>query len=457
MYTIKKLSTFGLFLLIIFGSIYISSCNKNKATEVDPIDQGKDTTTVNPSVSADVFPASIATTWTSLHLYLIQNTPGFTAPIAARSLGYTSLALYESIVPGMKTNQSLVGQVENLKGLPKIENSKTYHWGLAANAAQYTLIKEFFSTSSDVNQTRIDSLRKLFEVELKKGVDQGTIDRSITFGAAVANAIWDMSKTDGGHLANLNNFPLEYKSPLGLGLWKPTSTQKTPLLPFWGKNKLFDAKNKTLDPENPTAFSFDKSSMFFEQANELIDVKAKLSTQQKATADFWNDGSQTYTLAGHHMNIASQILTAEKANLSKAAETYVKMGLSLNDVLISTWRIKYKFNLMRPYSYIRDAIDPKWTPYLTTPISPDFVSEHAAVAGASAEILSSIFGEVYSFTDKTLNDKYTARTFKNFTEYSEECSNSRILAGANYKMSSNLGLTYGKNLAKNILALKYRK
>lgn len=447
----------SLLLLFVIGSILFTGCKKGSADEVDPIDKIEDSTVVNPSVSADVFPASIATAWTDLHLYLIQNTPGFTAPVAARSLGYVSLALYESVVPGIKTNQSLVGQVENLKNIPKIEATKTYHWGLAANAAQYTLIKEIYATTSDINQTRIDSLRKIFEVELKKGVDQGTIDRSITFGAAVANAVWDMAKLDGGHLANMNNFPLQYTNPVGLGLWKPTSTQKTPMLPYWGKNKLFDSKNKTLEPENPTTFSFDKNSTFFEQASELIEIKSKLSTQQKAIADFWNDGTQSYTSAGHHMNIASQILKAEKANLPKAAETYVKMGLALNDTYISTWRVKYKFNLMRPYTYIRDAVDPKWSPYLVTPAYPDFVSDHSSAAGASAEILASIFGEVYNLTDKTQNDKFAARTFVNFTDYANECSLSRLYGGVQYRISCESGLSYGRNIAKNTLAIKYRK
>jgi hypothetical protein len=447
----------SLLLLFLLGSIYFAGCKKGSGDVVDPIDKPQDSTVVNPSVSADVFPASIATTWTDLHVYLIQNTPGFTAPVAARSMGYVSLALYESIVPGIKTNQSLVGQVENLKNIPKIEATKTYHWGLAANAAQYTLIKEIFSTTSDINQTRIDSLRKIFEVELKKGVDQGTIDRSITFGAAVANAVWDMSKVDGGHLGNLNNFPLQYTNPVGLGLWKPTSTQKTPMLPYWGKNKLFDAKNKTLEPENPTTFSFDKNSTFFEQATELIEIKSKLSTQQKAIADFWNDGTQSYTSAGHHMNIASQILKTEKANLPKAAETYVKMGLALNDTYISAWRIKYKYNLMRPLTYIKDAVDPRWTPYLITPVYPDFISDYSAAAGASAEILASIFGEVYNLTDKTQNNKFAARTFSNFTDYANECSLSRLYGGAQYGMSGESGLTYGRNIAKNILAIKFRK
>jgi hypothetical protein len=45
---------------------------------------------------ASHYSANIAIDWFQLDLQLVQQTPGFSPPVAARALGYLGLALYES-------------------------------------------------------------------------------------------------------------------------------------------------------------------------------------------------------------------------------------------------------------------------------------------------------------------------------------------------------------------------
>ena len=440
----------SLSVLMVMGVLFTSCKDKNAVENPDPAGISKAT---------DEFDASIAIRWTDLQLVLIKSTPGYAPPIAARTLAYTSLTLYESVVYGMKDKQSLAGQISGLNTLPKPDLTKEYSWGLAANSALSTLIIEMYATTNDANKSAIDSLRRNIESTLKRDIkNQEIIDRSITFGADIAKAIWEYSKTDGGHEGWNNNFSTDYKVPVGIGFWEPTSaTQKTPLLPYWGKNRTFSALNATTNPVAPSTFSFKESSEMFKLAKEVYDISKTLTADQKAIANFWADGSSTLTPAGHHFNIANIVLKKEKVKLDKVAEVYVKVGMAVNDAFVACWRCKYVYNLMRPQTYIRQAIDPKWSPLLATPPFPEYSSGHSSGSGAAAEMLTVIFGDNYAFTDNTHTGKYPDRSFKSFYEYANEAALSRLYGGIHYRQGNENGQKNGKEIAKNILKLKFTK
>ncbi|MFY7911102.1 MAG: vanadium-dependent haloperoxidase [Emticicia sp.] len=438
------------FMFVALSGILFTSCKEKSTEEPTPISISKATSEFN---------SDIATRWTDLQLQLIKSTPGYAPPVAARTLGYTSLALYESVVYGMPKYQSLVGELNGLTSLPKPDLTKEYNWGLAANAALSTLITEMYSTTNDANKRAIDSLRRNIENAIRVGVtNQEIINRSNTFGSEIGKAIWEYSKTDGGHQGWNSNFPTDYKVPVGIGFWEPTSpSQKIPLLPYWGKNRTFSSSNMTTNPAAPVAFSFKENSEMFKQAKEVYDLGRALTAEQKAIANFWADGANTITPPGHHFNIANIILKKEKVKLDKVAEVYAKVGMAVNDAFVACWRGKYTYNLMRPVTYIRQAISPSWSPLLTTPPFPEYASGHSSGSGAAAETLTSIFGANYAFTDNTHTGKFPDRSFKSFYEYANEATISRLYGGIHYRQGNENGQKNGKDIAKNILKLKFTK
>jgi hypothetical protein len=429
-------------------SIYLTSCKDKPGKEViAPAVESKKTNT---------FDASLAINWTNLQLRLIKSTPGYAAPVAARSLAYTSLALYESVVYGLTGYQSLSGKITGLKNLPVPDSTKEYSWGIAANAAISTLIKELYATTNDDNKASIDSLRRVTEASLKTGItNQQLIERSINFGADIAKAIWDYSKTDGGNEGWNNNFPTTYKVPVAIGSWEPVGNQKIPLLPFWGKNRNFSSLNNSVTPLAPIAFSFKENSTMYNAAKEVYTVSKTLTADQKVLAGFWSDA--TITPAGHSFNIANIVLKKEKVKLDKATEVYIKLGLALNDAYVACWKSKYNYNLMAPVTYIRQAIAPTWSPFLTTQPVPSYTSDNATISGASAEILTAIFGDNYAFTDNTYEGKLANRSFKSFEEYTNEATVAQLFGGVQYRMANENGQKNGKEIAKNILKLNFKK
>ena len=77
------------------------------------------------------------------------------------------------------------------------------------------------------------------------------------------------------------------------------------------------------------------------------------------------------TPPGHSIAILTQVLRAEQSKLDLAAEAYAKVGMAVADAFISCWESKYRYNLMRPITYINAQIDPNWTSPIPTPrISP---------------------------------------------------------------------------------------
>lgn len=443
---VKPIIYFG---LLMFSLLIVSSCNKT----TDPITP----VVVEISKPASTYPVGIATKWTDLQLQLIKNSPDITPPTAARVLGYMGLVLYESVVPGMSGYRSLAGQLQDLKTLPKTDTTKEYNWGLAANAAVYTLTKEMFANVNGSNQSQIDSLRRNFESSLKVNVSQDVIDRSIRFGAEVATAVWEYAKVDGGHEAYLANFPTSYTVETGIGYWEPTNSQLHPLLPYWYKTRTFIASNKKAIPPKPISFSYREESDFFNEAQEIYLISKNLSDEQKNIARFWADGTGTTTPPGHHFNIASIILKAKNSSLPTAAETYCKLGLAINDAFITCWSAKYRYLLMRPQTYIRETMQKNWISFLATPPFPEYTSGHSSGAGAAAAVLANIFGEQTSFIDNTYQETLSTRSFSNFTDYANEASTSRVYGGIHYRNSCEKGLENGRKIGYNVLNLKFKK
>ncbi len=111
-----------------------------------------------PAKDASQSSANVAIDWFQLDLQLIQQTPGFSPPVASRALGYLGLALHESVLPGMPAQRSLAGQLNELDSLPAAQPDEVLHWPTVANAALAAMTRMMFPTASAENKQRIDLL-----------------------------------------------------------------------------------------------------------------------------------------------------------------------------------------------------------------------------------------------------------------------------------------------------------
>lgn len=426
---------------------------------------------VEPTVAskdAATYSAEVATKWAEMDLTLIRNSTGFTPPVAARALSYAGVAMYEAVVPGIKANRSLESQLNGLTALPKPEANKEYNWAASANAAQIFMAKNLWPTANDATKKKIDSLGNVLRTGLIANSSQEIVERSEAFGYAIGKAIFDWSKTDGGHEGFNRNFPADYKVPVFPGSWQPTENGRTiPMQPYWGKNRTFIAAHASMPMPAPLTVSTQVSSPYFQQYYDVYKKNISLTQSEKEISIWWaDDPSETFTPPGHSYNIANIAIKTSNAKLDKAVEAFARTGIAVADAFILCWKCKYVFNNERPYTFVRRAIDPNWIPFWPAPPFPGYSSGHATQSSASATALEGLFGTTFAFVDDShvnrtkdtkRNVDFKARSFKSFSEAAQESALSRFLGGIHTFQDNDTGLKEGKKVGQNINALLWKK
>jgi hypothetical protein len=417
------------------------------------------------------FDAVVPTAWFDLARTVVRTTPGYSPPVAARAFAYLGLGLYEAVVPGSNRFRSLTRALPGLR----VPSSARHdlHWPTVANAALAALMRLLFPTIDDANTAAIDALESSFldptdgrssgqgNGRGRRRLPRSTVDRSVQRGRSVAQALFDSSRTDGGHDGHLRNVDPSFVPPVGPGLWVPTPPAFAPALqPFWGRNRCFAiASGEDCPAAPPTEYSEDPSSRFFAEAREVYDAVNGRTPEQEAIARFWSDDpGATATPAGHSVSIATQILRREGVSLMGAAETYAKLGMAMCDAFVACWNAKFRFNLLRPVTYIQSFIDPGWLPVLATPPFPEHTSGHSVQSGAAFQVLADLFGDRYSFDDHTHDERGLApRHFDSFSECADEAAVSRLYGGIHFRPAIEAGLVQGRCIGEAVGSLPFRR
>ncbi len=417
----------------------------------------------------DAYSGALVNDWFTLALQLTQQTPGFSPPVASRALAYLSLALYESVVPGMPQYQSLAGQLNELSSLPWAQPDEVLHWPTVANAAMATMTRMMFSSASSENKARIDLLERDMVLRHAQdfdpaGRDPDITNRSESFGRLMAMALMTWARTDGGHEAwgPLRRDIPNYVRPSGEGQWSPTPPAYAPaLLPRWGANRPFVLKTPGACPAPPPPpFAQDKNAAFYKDAQEVYQISRQATQEHRQAALYWaDDPGKTPTPAGHWDFIANDLLALRKASLADAAATMVQLNLAMADAFIATWHAKYSYSLLRQVTYVQLAIDSNWvTTMMDTPPFPEYPSAHSVQSSAAAGVLAQVFGAQTRFTDNTHNDRgWGPRTFSSFEAAADEASRSRLYAGIHFGFGVRGGQVQGRCVASKVLALQLRK
>lgn len=449
---IQFLSVLGLFSLIVF----VASCKADKMDEI--------------VLQGDVADPEVATKWADMTLRCVYRLPGNTPTYCSRALGYLGLTMYESVVQGSATHQSVTKQLNNATALPQIESGKRYNWQLSLNAGQSAMLKKLYAFSTTIN-TRIDSLESALEKQYAANETADVIDRSKKFGQNVADAVFLWSTVDGGFEGYLKNFPTSFVVPTGPGKWtapkKSQSASQLPLHPYWGTNRPFVAANATIAVPELIPYSTNRFSQCYAQFLEVYAKNINLTQEEKEIGAWWSDDpSEVYSPPGHSYNLGTIAIRTAKPNLTVAAETYARIGLGVADAFINCWKSKYVYFSERPSTYIRDNIDGSFVQYWPEPPFPAFISGHATQGAATAIVLGGIYGDVFSFTDDTHATRerdtvqkvdFKPRKFKSFWESAEESAYSRFLGGIHTRQDNTQGLAVGRQVGNNVNGLKWRK
>ena len=404
------------------------------------------------------YSSDVANEWFSL-LASTTRTNRYSSAPSIRIFAFSSIALYETVVTGMPSYQSIYKYFTN--NTIDVDPKKDYHWPAAANAAlariSEKLIKNF---AANADLTPLQQLEARFNTSFQTEVNPEQLQFSINFGKYVADKIYDWSTSDGtltpeGTLAICPPYV-----PLGTqGTWVPTPPGFFPAAgACQGNLRTFipNIVNTTLPPP-PAPYSTDPSSDFYKMANEVYQTSLTLTPDEIKLAQSWNNFTPNFNNPSHVLKLSSQIVAKEALNLSDAAVLYAKLNISMSDAIASVFKAKFHYALLRPITYIRGVVGhTSWNTVTPTPQHPAYPSATASTT-AGVSMLEKFFGNNYAVVDSTQQGWIGTWSYSSLDEFAKTAAKTKILAGHNYRFAVEAGITQGRMVANMVNLLPFKK
>ncbi|SHE51972.1 vanadium-dependent haloperoxidase [Pedobacter caeni] len=366
-------------------------------------------------------PLSIQWNQLSLEAIKFTNTP---APVAARALAMVHTAMYDAwSVYDKCAISTTTARFIKLKG----SECTTMHIRKAFSYAAYRVLMDLFWLYLPPEYK--DLFRNLMcECDYDPDDTSMDISKPQGIGNLVARLVIEQKHGDESnqlgtlHMPGWSDYtgyqPVNaYDKINDLSYWQPQGKENADgklkiqhfLVPHWGLLKSFALQfNWQFRPDPP----FRKEQPEFkQQAKELLDISAELTDEQKAIAEYWEDGKGTFTNPGHWCEIAQFIAERNEYRNTACIRLFFALSNALSDTSIACWEAKHFYNSVRPVTAIRTLYcgeeiqawagphqgtqtikGEQWRPYLDTPAFPEHVSMHSAFSKAAAIILKQFTG-----------------------------------------------------------------
>ena len=423
-------------------------------------------------------------------------------PVAARVLAYASVALHEGLATATPGMRSLAGKLNGLDSLPQPDTRKRYDPVIVALAAEQRVLDSLFIEALPATRAALATLAdSLEQARLQHSGALKVRESSRELGTRIGDAVLAWAAADGfdstrtkpfkpvvgtqywindargdeytpQNLTAVSDF-IALKNPAAvlqggaaseraLAVTRPKASDIRTLKaanptgatePWWGTLRPFALKTPG-ECAMPAAepWSTAPGSSYYAQAKRVYDVSRTLTEEQKQTALYWADNAgQTGTPVGHWLSIGSQLVHQLQLDTPTASELFVLMTLAQADAFIAVWYEKYRVNGIRPVTYIRRYIDPKWTPLIPTPPFPEYPSGHSGQSAAAAKVLTAMLGDV-AFDDSTnLSIGHQPRRFTSFQEAADQAAESRLFGGIHFPMGNENGKVLGRCVGEKVL------
>lgn len=390
-----------------------------------------------------------------LNNVVMQN--NFPPIIASRNYVYANIAAYEVIAAGNPEKfQSLAGQVHGLSGVPAPIAGKDIDFNFASLLA-FCQLGEAVTFPEGSMKEYVDSLKKLVK---DHGMPSGVFSNSVEYAKQVGDVILAWSKKD--NYAQTRTAP-KYAVLDSPGRWIPTPPMYAQALePHWReiRTMVMDSASQFTPPRPPQFDITNKQGKYYQEVMAVKNAGDSLTDEQKHIAEFWDDlgnrlnvsghimfMTKKFSPPGHWMNIVGIAAQKAKADFPTTVYAYAKTAIAMFDAFIQCWDEKFRSNYARPETVINKYIDQNWTPYLQTPPFPEYTCGHSTVSSASAEALTSVFGDNFAYTDTSeLEFGIKNRSFTSFRQAAEENNWARFYGGIHFHNSCLVSTEYGKKV-----------
>lgn len=382
---------------------------------------------------------------------------GFSPIVASRNYAYANIAAYECIAGGYPNEyNSLVGQINGLKAMPKPDATKKIDYEFAALLA-FCKVGEAVTFPEGSMKEYVDSLKNYAK---ESGMPDDMFTGTLAYADTISKSILAWSKKDNYAQTRSASRYTVIDTP---GRWIPTPPAYTSAIePHWNEIRpiAMDSASQFMPPR-PIAFNMkDKNSDYYKQVIAIKNAGDSLTGEQKHIAEFWDDLGSKLNVAGHvmfvtkkfsppghWMNIVGIAAQKAKANFKKTVAAYTLTSITMFDAFIQCWDEKFRSNMVRPETVINKYIDREWRPYLQTPPFPEYTCGHSTISSASAEALTKIFGDNFNYTDTSeLEFGIANRSFTSFRQAANENNFARFYGGIHFHPSCLVSTEYGRRV-----------
>jgi hypothetical protein len=285
--------------------------------------------------------------------------------------------------------------------------------------------------------------------------------------AAIPNG---QSKTDGiavgeetaalflaSRVGDGRNAPIIYTPGSGPGAWVPTPPAfLPPSHPWMAKMRPFGIPSaSSFRTEGPPALTSPEYAADFNEVKSLGAINSTTRTaEQTEIGLFYTDPGPAQT-----GRCFRQLAMEQGMDLADNARLFGALYASLADSAIASFEAKYYYGFWRPITAIRAAdtdgnpdteVDPTWTPLVSTPNHPDYVSTHSATWGGFSEALRQFFGTKRINITQTSVVTGTTHNFTSTDDVNKEIIDARVYVGIHTRTADVHGVLMGKRIAKYI-------
>ena len=448
-------------LLLVTLVLFFASCQKEINSEntlgASQIENQSLSDKAKPIRHTKQFSSEVADQWFNLLSDVVKTKPYF-SPQILRIYAYSGVALYESVVPGMPSYQSIY---KHLTGntIP-LDKNKEYYWPACANAAIARISSRIMENYPTPNLTQVQALEASINASFPIELTTEQLQNSIAFGKQVADVIFEWSKEDGTLNPNGTIALCPPYTPLAQpGKWAPTPPGFFPAAgACQGNLRTFipGIINTVLAPP-PPSYSTDPSSDFYKAGNEVFNSTNNITTEQASLFNSWRDITANYHPLSHMLRITIDIVGKENMNLEDAATIYAKQTMAAYDAIVAVSHSKFYYALIRPVTYVRGVMgQTSWNSLPLTPQTPSYPDESSATASSIA-ILEEYLGNSYAFIDSTQNAQYGSRTYSSLDGLIKDVIQARVSGGTNFRFSGVAGANQGRAVGDLINALPFKK
>jgi hypothetical protein len=270
----------------------------------------------------------------------------------------------------------------------------------------------------------------------------------VAVGVKAAAAILARAAADG------STVPETYQPRTTPGVYVPTTI---PVFSTWAKRTPWImARPDQFRPGPPPSLASDTWIKDYNEVKALGAMKSSLRTPaQTDIARFWEE---TRPLIYHP--VMRSVAMMPGRTVSQNAHFYAAGTIAIDDALIAVYDAKYTYHFWRPITAIRNGggnsalmQDIGWTPFITTPMHPEYPCAHCVSASALAAVIEAEIGSNPMLTLSTASPTAggVARTWTSVADFVEEVTMARIYDGVHYRNSATVGNEVGRKVGRLVV------